>query len=75
MDTFSETCAVTPRKYVSELGMRISNLLKTLQVFLVALIRILLLKSSLKMLNFQSFLPLKELLLATFSEACALNSR
>ena len=55
MDTFSETCAVTPRKYVSEPGMRISNLLKTLQVFLVALIRILLLKSSLKMLNFQSF--------------------
>ena len=32
-------------------------------------------KNSLKRLNFRIFLPLKELLVATFSKGCALTSR
>ena len=34
VDTFSETCALTSRKYVSELGIDIPNLLEKLKYFL-----------------------------------------
>ena len=44
-------------------------------IFSVVLLPFCFRKKALKMLNFQTFLPLKELLVATFCETCALTSR
>ena len=44
-------------------------------IFLFALLHFCFGKKALKMLNFQTFLPLKEPLVATFCETCALTSR
>ena len=52
-----------------------SNLSKTLHFFSIALLRFCLRKKAFKTLNFQTFLPLKEPLVATYSETCTLTSR
>ena len=69
--TFNETPAPTFRKYVAEQCILMPNLSETNKSFFSSSS----VKKALKMLNFQTFLPLKELSVATFSETCALTSR
>ena len=58
VDTFSETCASTSRKYVVEQGI----LVPVLSVFSVALFRFRFRKIALKLLLFWIFLSLKKIL-------------
>ena len=72
VDTFSETCASTSRKYVVEQGI----LVPILSVFSVALFRFRFRKIALKLLLFWIFfISKKDSFMATFSKTCALYSR
>ena len=72
--TFNETGAPTSRKYVTEQGIVIPNWSKIFQTFW-SHSSIFALQKQPKTLNFQSFLPLKDPLVATFNETRALTSR
>ena len=74
MATFRETCAIPSRKYTSETGMTIPNLSEKLQFFW-SHASVFALERKLKKLNFQSFLPLRDTLVAAFDEMCAPTSR
>ena len=74
MATFRETCAIPSRKYASEPGMAIPNLSEKLQFFW-SHASVFALERKLKKLNFQSFLPLRNTLVAAFNEMCAPTSR
>ena len=74
MPAFSEMSALTSRKDVTERGMNVPVLSETLKLPWLhssAFFR----KKSSKMLNFQVFTPLKQYLVASFSQKSALNSR
>ena len=72
---FNETCLPISRKYVSETGMSIPNLLEKLIFFAAALLRFCIRKLALKVVNFRISLPLKEPSVAISSETCAPTSR
>ena len=72
--TVNETRAPTSRKYVSEQAIVIPNWSKTFQTFWLQS-SVFPLEKQPKNLNFQSFLPLIDPLVATFSETCAPTSR
>ena len=74
MATFRETCAVPSRKYVSKPGMIIQTLSEKLQFFW-SHASVFALERQLKKLNFQSILPLRDTLVATFNETHAPTSR
>ena len=67
MASFSGTRAPTSRKYVVEQGSPPSNLSKTFQTFW-SHTSILLLEKQPEKLNFQSFLPVRNPLVASFHE-------
>ena len=71
---FSIACALTLRKYVSKQDISIPNLSDKLYFFNCTP-PLLLQKSSLKIQIFRVFLPLKQALVATFSEAGAPTAR
>ena len=73
MATFSETCALTYRKYVSAPGISNLNLLEKLRSFRSHSSVIYFRKITLDK-RFHSFFSPKELLVATVSETCALTS-
>ena len=72
--TFNETCALTSRKYVAEPGMIIPNLSQKFQFFW-SHCSVFALEKQPKNLNFQSFLLLRDPLVATFNEKREPNSR
>ena len=74
MATFSEMCALTSKQNVSETGMIILNLSEKLQFFW-SHFSVFALEKQPEKLNIQSFLPLKETLVATFNETRAPTSR
>ena len=65
--TFKETCALIPRRYVSEPGKSIPESSN----FLVALLHFCFRKTTVKSKFSDFFLPLRHPLVATFSETCA----
>ena len=68
MATFNETCAPTSRKYVAEQGIVMSNWLKTFRTFCLHSF-IFALEKQPEDVIFQSFfLPLGDLLVATFND-------
>ena len=74
MAAFGETRSPTSRKYVAEQGIMMPNLLQTLQSFW-SHSSVFVLEKYPKNLNFQSFLPLEEGLMATSIEKHAPASR
>ena len=73
MTTFRETCPLTSKKYVSEPGMIIANLSEIFQFFW-SHSSVFILEKKHKNLNFQSFLPLRDPLMATFNKRRARTS-
>ena len=74
MATFNKTCELTSRKYVFEQGMSIASLSEKNEVFWSHSSVFALEKQS-KKVNFHSFLPLRDPLVATFNETCAPTSK
>ena len=74
MATFSKISALSTRKYVSEYGMSIPDLSNKLRVF-QSHSSVTASEKQRYNRNFQSFLALKYLLVASFKERCALTSR
>ena len=72
--TFSETCALFFRKDISEPGISIPNLLEKLQFFW-SHSSIFALEKYPEYLNFNSFLPLRDALVASFNKRHAPTSR
>ena len=70
----SKTCALSSRKYISELGNSIPDLLEKLRVFW-SHCSVFALEKNLKNGNFRNFIPLKETLVATFNETRATTFR
>ena len=72
--TLNEMRAPTSRKYVAEQGLVMPNLSKKFQTFWTHS-SVLALEKRPKKLNFQSFLPVRDPLVATFNETRAPTSR
>ena len=73
--TFNKTRTLTSRKYVAQQDIMIPNWSKIIQNFWSHSSILLCIKKLRKNLNFQSFLPLIDPLVATFNEMRALTSK
>ena len=74
MATYSETREATLRKYVAEQGIVMPTWSKIFQTFW-SHYSVFAIENQSEKLNFQSFLPLKDSLVATFNETRAATSR